>query len=54
VEAAQSTVIENVNLGVEDPLLRIQGTPRVRVTARIGPAPEPSPSPSPAPARRKR
>jgi YbbR domain-containing protein len=54
VEAAQSTVAENVNLGVEDPLLRIQGSPRVRVTARIAPAPQPSPSPSPSPARRKR
>jgi YbbR domain-containing protein len=53
VEGAASTVVETVNLGVEDPLLRIQGSPRVRVTARIGPAPAPSPGPSPAP-RRKR
>ena len=53
VEAADSNVTENVNLGVEDPLLRIQGSPRVRVTARIGPAPLPSPGVT-APGRRKR
>jgi YbbR domain-containing protein len=53
VEAAQATVVDTVNLGVEDPLLRIQGNPRVRVTARIGPAPASSPATS-APARRKR
>jgi len=35
VDGAQSTVVENVNIGVQDPLLRIQGSPRVRVTARI-------------------
>ena len=54
VEAAQSDVAENVNLGVEDPLLRIQGSSRVRVTARISAAPQASPSPAPAAARRKR
>jgi YbbR domain-containing protein len=54
VDAAQSDVAENVNLGVEDPLLRIQGSSRVRVTARISAAPQASPSPSPAAARRKR
>jgi len=40
VEGAESTVVEQVNLGVEDPLIRIQGSPRVRVTARIAPAQE--------------
>ena len=53
VEAADTTVVENVNLGVDDPLLRIQGSPRVRVTARIAPtAQTPFPSPE-APPRRK-
>jgi hypothetical protein len=43
VEAADATVVENVNLGVDDPLLRIQGSPRVTVTARItGTAPPPA------------
>ncbi len=35
VESASSTVVETVNLGLDDPVLRIQGSPRVRVTARI-------------------
>ena len=35
VESAGSTVVETVNLGLDDPVLRIQGSPRVRVTARI-------------------
>ena len=54
VEAADSTVTESVNLGVEDPLLRIQGSPRVRVTARIAPAPLPSSGVTAGPGRRKR
>jgi len=54
VEAARATVAESVNLGVEDPLLRIQDSPRVRVTARIGPAPSPSPAAVTAAPRRKR
>jgi YbbR domain-containing protein len=35
VEGAGSTVVETVNLGLDDPVLRVQGSPRVRVTARI-------------------
>jgi hypothetical protein len=35
VEGASATVVETVNLGLDDPVLRIQGSPRVRVTARI-------------------
>jgi YbbR domain-containing protein len=35
VDGASSTVVETVNLGLDDPVLRIQGSPRVRVTARI-------------------
>jgi YbbR domain-containing protein len=35
VDGAGSTVVETVNLGLDDPVLRIQGSPRVRVTARI-------------------
>ncbi|HEY2941578.1 MAG TPA: CdaR family protein [Vicinamibacteria bacterium] len=35
VEGAEANVVDNVNIGLEDPLLRIQGNPRVRVTARI-------------------
>jgi YbbR domain-containing protein len=35
VEGAQTTVTDDVNLGLEDPVLRIQGTPRVRVTALV-------------------
>jgi len=53
VEAADATVQETVNLGVDDPLLRIQGTPRVRVTARIGPVALASPTTIGAPGRRK-
>jgi YbbR domain-containing protein len=53
VEAAEDTVVENVNLGVDDPLLRIQGSSRVRVTARIAPTATPSPPAIGAPGRRK-
>lgn len=35
VEAARSTVEASVNIGIEDPLLRIQGSPRVQVAAHI-------------------
>ena len=35
VEGAENNVAAVVNLGLEDPLLRIQGSPRVRVTVRI-------------------
>ena len=35
VEGVDATVVDHVNIGLEDPLLRIQGSPRVRVTARI-------------------
>lgn len=35
VEGARSTIVEEVNIGLEDPLLRIEGASRVRVTARI-------------------
>jgi YbbR domain-containing protein len=35
VEGAGTTVAETVNIGLDDPVLRIQGSPRVRVTARI-------------------
>ena len=35
VEGAGTTVVETVNLGLDDPVLRIQGSPRVRVTARV-------------------
>lgn len=35
LEDASDTVSDEVNLGLEDPLLRVQGSPRVRVTARI-------------------
>lgn len=54
VEAAAADVVENVNLGVDDPLLRIQGSPRVRVTARIAPVPQASPEPTPSPPGRKK
>jgi len=54
VEAAAADVVENVNLGVDDPLLRIQGSPRVRVTARIAPVPQASPEPTPPPPGRKK
>ena len=53
VEAADTTVVENVNLGVDDPLLRIQGSPRVRVTARIAPTATPPPPSIGAPGRKK-
>lgn len=35
VDGAAATVSEERNIGLEDPLLRIQGSPRVTVTARI-------------------
>lgn len=35
VEGATSTVAEDRNLGLEDPLLRILETPKARVTARV-------------------
>jgi YbbR domain-containing protein len=35
VEAARANVVDSVSLGVEDPLLRIQGRTRVQVTAKI-------------------
>jgi YbbR domain-containing protein len=35
VEAAESTVVEAVNVGLDDPYLRILGSPRVKVTAPI-------------------
>ena len=35
VDGAQLTVTEERNIGLEDPLLRIQGSPRVSVTARV-------------------
>jgi len=40
VEGAQSSVVEDVNIGLEDPQLRIQGDPRVHVTATIREAQE--------------
>lgn len=35
VEGARSTVVAEVTVGLEDPVLRIQGSPRVEVTAEI-------------------
>ncbi len=35
VEGMGATVVEQVSVGLEDPLLRLQGTSRVQVTARI-------------------
>ena len=35
VEGARSTVVDQLNIGLEDPVLRIQGNPRVKVTSRI-------------------
>lgn len=35
VEGAEATVVDEVNIGLEDPVLRIQGGPRVRVTASV-------------------
>jgi YbbR domain-containing protein len=35
VDGAKSTVVDQLNIGVEDSVLRIQGNPRVKVTARI-------------------
>lgn len=35
VDGARADVTERVAIGIEDPLLRIQGTPRVEVTARV-------------------
>jgi YbbR domain-containing protein len=35
VNDAQTSVVDDVNIGLEDPGLRILGSPRVRVTARV-------------------
>jgi YbbR domain-containing protein len=35
VEGARSTVVDQLNIGLDDPVLRIQGSPRVKVTARV-------------------
>jgi len=35
LEGAAGTVVSQVNIGLGDPLLRIQGSPRAKVTARI-------------------
>jgi YbbR domain-containing protein len=35
LDGANTTVVDTVNLGLDDPVLRIQGSPRVRVTARV-------------------
>lgn len=40
VEGADATLTDQVALGLEDPLLRIQGSPRVGVTARVRPVHE--------------
>jgi len=40
VDGAQTAVVDDVNIGLEDPVLRIQGSPRVRVTARVREAQE--------------
>jgi len=40
VEGAEASVSEQVTLGLEDPLLRIQGGSRVKVTARVRPVHE--------------
>lgn len=40
VDDAETSVVEDVNIGLEDPALRIQGQPRVRVTARVRQAEE--------------
>jgi YbbR domain-containing protein len=38
VEGADSTVLKTANVGLEDPLLRIQGDPKVRVSVEVRPA----------------
>jgi YbbR domain-containing protein len=35
VEGARANVVERVHVGLDDPMLRIQGTPRAEVTVRI-------------------
>lgn len=35
VEGASSSVVDDLNVGLEDPMLRVQGASRVQVTARI-------------------
>jgi YbbR domain-containing protein len=35
VEGAEVTVVDSVNIGLEDPQLRIQGDPRIRVSATV-------------------
>lgn len=37
VDDARQTVVDVVNIGLDDPTLRIQGSPRVEVSARIRP-----------------
>jgi diadenylate cyclase len=57
VEGASETTSENVAVGLEDPLLRLEGGSRVRVSVSVSPTPPPESSPAPAksskPARRK-
>jgi YbbR domain-containing protein len=40
IEGAEATLTEQVALGLEDPLLRVQGASRVKVTARVRPVQE--------------
>ena len=40
IDGAEATIVENVVVGLSDPLLRLQGSPRVRVTVRIHEAQE--------------
>jgi YbbR domain-containing protein len=35
VDGARSTVVDQLNIGLDDAVLRIQGSPRVKVTARV-------------------
>jgi YbbR domain-containing protein len=35
VEGARANVVERVHVGLDDPMLRIQGTPRAEVTVRV-------------------
>jgi YbbR domain-containing protein len=35
VDGARTSLVDEVNIGLEDPLLRIEGTPRVRVSVNI-------------------
>jgi YbbR domain-containing protein len=36
VEGARASIVDDRNIGLQDPLLRLLGSPRVQVTARIG------------------